>query len=146
MKHRCTGAVPALTMLLGLALVTGCMKKPDLNARPEGATPLELGVWHEDSLDCADSGDCRDWFRVVVPGEGRVVVEAVRVEEAEAGPPFRVEIANPSGAELARLESKDRDRVRLAARTIPGQVLVAMALPDPRSGALRYQLKITFEP
>ncbi len=145
-EKRGRAVAAAAAVMLGVS--TGCVPPPDLDGELVGAIPLNLGVWHRDSLDCEGLGDCQDWFRVAVPGEGTVQVDAARGAEAvaETSPPFRVRIADVSGRAIGSGDNAGGDRVRVTAAIDSGPVHVAIGLPDPTSGVLPYELRVSFRP
>ncbi len=126
-------------------LVAGCAKPPDLDAEPGGAQVLALGEPHDDTLDCRH-GDCVDWYRIEVPGRGRLVVE-VSALASEAPPPgFSAMLADDRGTALDHAESAGQVSVRLEAQA-PDRAayLVEVERREPRP-PLGYRIEARYEP
>jgi len=126
-------------------LAWGCAKPPDRDAEPGGAQPLVLGAAHDDALDCRH-GDCVDWYRVEVPGPGRLAVE-VAASGTQAPPPaFSVILADGRGVPVDRAESAGQPSVRLEAQA-PDRAayLVEVERREPRP-PLGYRIVASYEP
>jgi len=133
----------ALGCLLAAALAGACAKPPpDLDAEPAGAIALPLGQVHADTLDC-DKGDCADWYKIAVPGEGKLFVDA---DPAVANAGFAVQLVDAGGAPLAAGDSAGgKAAVRLHTPVSEGAVLVKVVPTDAKAN-VAYAVTARFKP
>jgi hypothetical protein len=132
---------PAL-LLLAAALVAGCAKPPpDLDGEPGGAIGLPLGQVHADTLACK-KGDCADWYRIAVPGPGKLSVELDPAGGKDGGAGLAARLVDASGAALAQA---DGAAPRLHSEVSEGAVLVQVTPASPEA-ELAYAITARFKP
>lgn len=133
--------------LVALAALAGCAKPPppDPDGRLEGAIPLPLGQKHAGALACKQ-GDCADWYRIAVPGDGELSVEVSRGAEGVALAGLDARMVDADGATLAEAvgDSGARSR-RVHSSVTEGAVLVSVAASDPEA-RIAYSIRAKFTP
>ncbi len=131
---------------LAALLLAGCAKPPppDPDGVSAGAGALELGRKRDDSLGCAQ-GDCADWWRIDVPGNGELTVEIGRGAEGVALTALEARLIDPQGETLDEAvgDSSERTR-RLHATVKEGPALVNVAATDPEA-QIAYSIRATFK-
>ena len=131
----------ALGMLV-VALLAGCAKPPpDLDGEPGGAIALPLGQVHADTLACK-KGDCADWYRVAVPGPGKLSVEIDPAGGKEGGAGVAARLVDPNGAALAQA---DGTSPKLHSEVSEGALLVQVTPASP-DAELGYEIVARFKP
>lgn len=135
----------AVCFVTAAALVLACAKSPppDTDATPAGATQLDLGTTHEDSLACAQK-DCADWYRVQLPSRGKLEVQ---LRQQASGPSGRVSLTltDAEGQTLARDDAAGRTQLTLRSAVRAGDYLVAV-VSDDMDNPVSYSLFTFFNP
>ena len=118
-------------LLAGLVAVCTCAKPPpDTDATPAGANALALDTPRREVLDCG-SDDCADWFRVEVPGKGKLAVDLAAEPEPGADVRISISLADGQGATLARDQTNGRVAISVSAEVEPATYLIAVASNHP---------------
>jgi hypothetical protein len=133
-----------LNVTAAAALAWACTKAPpDPDATPAGASALELGTTHEDSLACAQK-DCADWYRVQLPSGGKLEVQ---LRQQAPGPSGRVSLTltDAQGQTLARDDAAGRTQLTLRQAVRAGDYLVAV-VSDDMDNPVSYSLFTFFNP
>jgi hypothetical protein len=132
--------------LVSAAAIAGCAKPPpDLDGEPGGAVALPLGETHGDTLACKKQNDCADWYRIAVPGPGKLSLD-VDPAAANGAAGFRARVVDQSGAALTEGDSAGgRAPIRLHSDVSGGTLLVEIAPASPEA-EVGYAITARFKP
>ncbi len=134
-------------LALALVALAACAKPPapDPDGQREGATPLPLAQKHADALSCK-AGDCADWYRIEVPGNGELEVWIGRGAEGVELSGLDASLIDAGGATLAQFAADSTGRSRRVHSSVTqGAVLVRVTATDPE-GTVAYSIRAKFSP
>lgn len=137
--------------LLGFALcglgMTCLAPPPDPDGTPQGSRDLPLGSWQRDALDCGRfTGDCADWYRIEIPGEGTLRLDVAKVQDERPVPDFTLVLGEASGRVIAEETNDGRIRLRLERSVRAGTRTLAIFTPEGGGGAMAYEIRASFRP
>lgn len=143
----------ALVLMLALGLA-GCAKKPppppppppDADASPPQARPLPLATTRPDSLH-RGGNDLDDWYRLEIPGEGRLTVSLVATEAAAGLPHLFVALTDERGLSTVQpTRAGGRAEVVVSEAARKGARLVWVGTDPEASGPIPYEIRAEFTP
>jgi hypothetical protein len=132
-------------LFLLVATAAMCPKPaPDLDGEPGAARLLEIGTTQADQLHCA-AGDCQDWYRVQVPGQGDLTIEVRSPISSVADRVLVFALADGRGNQLHRATvSQTEGDASITWQANAGFYMVRVEARDDARAPLPYELTVEF--